>query len=497
MHRFSINCKVDSVCNELSTSSGRAEAIRIFRRLGVQKVWLETYRNRNFVPASLLAEIKADLVSNGFETGAVIVPTRMSERPSSGWDSVTCFTDPAASAKMAEVVTRSATLFDSLLFDDFLFTDCRCPECEVRRGTRSLADFRSELLAGVIRESIVKPARKVNPEVRLIVKYPCWYEGYHEKGYSLTADNEPFDAIWAGNETRTPDIPQSKAYWIQRWLGNIGKCEGGWFDPLSCPPEIYVEQARNTILGGARESLLHCYDYLYLSSKAFAQDGGSLKVVNDGGCAEALERELPGLRRLAELVEGLEPYGVKTLKRPDIDQGPDAGLQPWFNMGGIPLTAETRTGTPASTLFTAHAAAFGNLREYMGTLKAEKLPFFLTKNAAEALGVSEESHILPAFGSGPDFLKLPELDSIRNRLIHPFGIEFHAPPNVSLLLFRNKKRCLAVIQNFNDTETVVELKASGIRKKYLALPEENRAEMLPDGKIRLDKRSLIVIGEGI
>ncbi len=495
MHRFSINCKVDSVCNELSTPSGRAEALRVFHRLGVKKVWLETYRNRNFVPAETLAAIKADLVSGGFETGAVIVPTRMSERASSGWDSVTCFTDPAASAKMAEVVTRSAMLFDSLLFDDFLFTDCRCAECEARRGKRSLADFRSELLADVIRESIVKPARKVNPKVRLIVKYPCWYESYHEMGYSLTADNELFDAVWAGNETRTPDIPQSKAFWIQRWLGNSGKCGGGWFDPLSCPPEIYVEQARNTILGGARESLLHCYDYLYLSSKAFAQDGGSLKVVNDGGCAEALERELPGLRRLAGLVEDMEPYGVKTLKRPDADSVADAGLHPWFNMGGIPLTAETRTGIPASTLFTSHAAAFPEIREYIENLRAGNLPFFLTRKAAEALNFSDAPHLLPPFESGSDFLKLPDLDSIRNRLLRPSGMEFHAPPNVSLLLFRDKKRHLEVIQNFNDTETVVELKTPGPRRKHLALPDEEQAEMLPGGKIRMGKRSLIVVGE--
>ncbi len=497
MHRFSINCKVDSVCGELSDPSGRAEALRIFRRLGVKKVWLETYRNRNFVPADLLSAIKTDLVSGGFETGAVIVPTRMSERPSSGWDSVTCFTDPAASRKMAEVVTRSAELFDSLLFDDFLFTDCRCAECEARRGVRSLADFRSELLADVIRESIVKPARKANPKVRLIVKYPCWYENYHEKGYSLETDNELFDAVWAGNETRSPDIPQTKACWIQRWLGNSGKCEGGWFDPLSCTPEIYVEQARNTILGGARETLLHCYDYLYRSSTAFAQDGGSLKVVNDARCAAALERELPGLRHLAELVDGMEPYGVKTLKMPDADPVSDAGLHPWFNMGGIPVTAEVRPGTPGSTLFTSHAAAFRNIREYIESLKAGNLPFFLTQNASEALGISGEEHLLPPFGSGPDFLKLPGLDSIRNRLLRPFGIEFHAPPNVSLLLFRGGGRRLAAIQNFNDAETEAELKAPGTRKKVLALPDEDRAEMLPDGKIRLGKRSLIVLGEGI
>ena len=256
-----------------------------------------------------------------------------------------------------------------------------------------------------------------------------------------------------------------------------------------------MEQARNTILGGAGESLLHCYDYLYLSSTAFAQDGGSLKVVNDGHCAEALERELPGLRRLAGLVDGLEPYGVKTLKQPDTDPVSDAGLHPWFNMGGIPLTAKTRTGAPASTLFTSHAAVFPEIREYIENLRAGNLPFFLTRNAAEALNFTDEDHLLPLFESGPDFLKLPGLDSIRNRLLHPFGMEFHAPPNVSLLLFRDKERRLEVIQNFNDADAEAELKMSGTRKKYLALPDEEQAEILPGGKIRMGRRSLIVVGE--
>src|ERR1035437_7217502 len=46
-----------------------------------------------------------------------------------------------------------------------------------------------------------------------------------------------------------------------RWLGGIGgaKCGGGWYDWLGTTEKTYLEQARMTILGGARESMLFCY----------------------------------------------------------------------------------------------------------------------------------------------------------------------------------------------------------------------------------------------
>jgi hypothetical protein len=46
-----------------------------------------------------------------------------------------------------------------------------------------------------------------------------------------------------------------------RWLGGIGgaKCGGGWYDWLGTTERTYIEQARQTILGGARESMLFCY----------------------------------------------------------------------------------------------------------------------------------------------------------------------------------------------------------------------------------------------
>ena len=107
----------------------------------------------------------------------------------------------------------------------------------------------------------------MNPKARLIIKYPQWYDTFHERGYDVARETADFDRIWVGTETRDYADPkwggtvQYEAYFIMRWMGGIGgkKCGGGWFDWLGTTERTYVEQARQTVLAGARESLLFCY----------------------------------------------------------------------------------------------------------------------------------------------------------------------------------------------------------------------------------------------
>ena len=83
-----------------------------------------------------------------------------------------------------------------------------------------------------------------------------------------------------------------------------GRCGGGWFDALDCSPEKFIEQARYTILGGARESLVHCYDYLLADDPGRTPFGEKAK--SPRACAGAFERESGNLAALAELVRGAE-----------------------------------------------------------------------------------------------------------------------------------------------------------------------------------------------
>ena len=120
------------------------------------------------------------------------------------------------------------------------------------------------------RNRVLAAAKRVNPKATLIIKYPQWYDRFHERGYEVVRETADFDRIWVGTETRDYEdarwggTPQYEAYFIMRWLGGIGgeKCGGGWFDPYGTTEKTYVEQARQTVLAGAKESLLFCYGAL-------------------------------------------------------------------------------------------------------------------------------------------------------------------------------------------------------------------------------------------
>ena len=120
-----------------------------------------------------------------------------------------------------------------------------------------------------------------------------------------TAD---FDRIWVGTETRNyadrqwGGTPQYEAFFIMRWLGGIGgpKCGGGWYDPYGTTERTYVEQARQTVLGGARESLLFCY--------------GSLLTGTGPKNVAALRENIPELLAVAEQVGRRADRGRRRLQ---------------------------------------------------------------------------------------------------------------------------------------------------------------------------------------
>jgi hypothetical protein len=133
--------------------------------------------------------------------------------------------------------------------------------------------------------------------VRLIIKYPQWYDGFQDRGYDVTRETAAFDRIWVGTEIRDYTDPhwggvaQYEGYFLMRWLGGIGgeKCGGGWYDWLGTTERTYVEQARQTVLAGARESMLFCFGGLH-------RDTGPADVA-------ALRANLPELLAVAREVD--------------------------------------------------------------------------------------------------------------------------------------------------------------------------------------------------
>src|SRR5262249_55798371 len=150
-----------------------------------------------------------------FEVAGCVTTTRVGKR-STGWDVISCYTDPATQDRLQEVFEYAAGLFDEIMIDDFWFTDCTCEACTAARRARTVtvgedeyptagdswADYRGELMVRLARERILAPARCVNPRVKVIVKYPQWYDRFHERGYEVVRETADFDRIWVGTETR-------------------------------------------------------------------------------------------------------------------------------------------------------------------------------------------------------------------------------------------------------------------------------------------------------
>src|SRR4029079_6569550 len=129
--------------------------------------------------------------------------------------------------KVQSIFEFASGLFDEIMIDDFWFTDCAFSECEAARKARSVKigstsypvagdtweDYRCELMLRLSKDRLLGPAKKVNPNARLIIKYPQWYENFHERGYEVMRETAEFDKIWVGTESRDYRDP--------RWGGTV------------------------------------------------------------------------------------------------------------------------------------------------------------------------------------------------------------------------------------------------------------------------------------
>ena len=131
-----------------------------------------------------------------------------------------------------------------------------------------------------------------------------------------------------------------------------GKCMGGWYDPYTTTPPTYLEQARQTILGGAKESMLFCY-------RALSEEQPGMEDT------EALRAERPGLLKLAYLTETKKIVGVSVPKKPDVDAEEERYLSSFYGMLGIPVCPEVDldAGAP-SAILGAQALGFAGIRDY-------------------------------------------------------------------------------------------------------------------------------------
>ncbi len=485
-----------NVRNHLSGEKGINDAIDWCKKTGVTHVFIETYRDNYTAERKVLENAKAKFQAEGFEVSGCVTTTRIG-KSSKGWDGISCYTNKETQDQLQKIFEYTASMFDEIMIDDFLFTDCKCDECQQARSSRSWADYRCDLMVKVSRDRILGAAKKVNPNTRIIIKYPQWYEDFHNRGYEVLRESADYDRIWVGTETRDFDNQrwgrkvQYEAYYIMRWLGEIGgdKTGGGWFDPYGTTEDTYVEQARQTVLADAKEMLLFCYGSLL-------RDTGPANV-------EKLRVEIPGLFKLAGLVRCKPIKGIAAPKPPNSDAFDEQYVFDFVGMLGLPLVPTAKISANAEAAFFAvHALKEPDFTDKLKKMLAAGKPVLITDGLAKRLdGVNLESEsltVLKIGGSPRSLLELTrqQLKPIRDKMLAPFGMKFDAPNKVALYLIGDN--CL-IVENFNDESIDVSIEFSKpvTARKTLVLPKDGNVDFsLNGGKLtfaKISPRTLVTI----
>lgn len=474
-HRFSTLFTAHDVKNHLAQPEGLQKAIRWCKQTGITKVYIEEFRDGYRAEKSVLENARDTFRGDGFEVSGCVTTTRVG-KPSTGWKEVACcYTDPTTQSNLQSIFEYAASLFDEIMIDDFWFTDCACPECQKARQSKKVVvgdreypvhgdtweDYRCELMVQLSRERILKPARKVNPKVRSIIKYPQWYDDFHNRGYEVIRESADFDRIWVGTETRDYSdqrwggTPQYEAYFIMRWLGGIGgpKCGGGWYDPYGTREATYIEQARQTVLGGARESMLFCYS--------------SLQNQTGPRNIEALRTNFPGLLTIAGEVKKRDIVGIAAYKPANSHPEKEQRIFDFVGMLGFPLVPchEFPTSAPAA-FFSIHALKDPDFAAKLTAFVAAKKPVLLTDSLAQSLGgkidrASPFVHVLAVKENPKGLLDAnqADADTWRAPLLKSLKTTFTAPPRIALYLFKDGSW---VIENFNDQAADVKLNGKSL-----------------------------------
>jgi hypothetical protein len=116
---------------------------------------------------------------------------------------VFCYS-PEDRPQFKQIVEFTARHFNELILDDFFFTTCKNDWAIQAKGDKSWTQFRLALMDDVAENTVVKAAKAVNPKIKVVSKFPNWYEHFQDNGFDLAVEPKIFDGIYTGTETRDP-----------------------------------------------------------------------------------------------------------------------------------------------------------------------------------------------------------------------------------------------------------------------------------------------------
>jgi len=318
----------------------------ISRNMKVDKIYLETHRDTVVVDQETLDQAKKFFIGKGVKVSGGITAT-INER---NRFETFCYSDPVLRQKLREVVEFTARNFDEIILDDFFFTDCKSDSEIQAKGDKSWTAYRLALMDEAGRNLVVNPAKAVNPKVRVIIKYPNWYDHFQYMGFNLETEPKYFDKIYTGTETRDPvnglqHLQQYHGYSIFRYFENVkpGGNAGGWVDQFGGGPGRYAEQLWLTLFAKAPEITLFNIGTLYQPTAPAESQAAHI--------AGEVFAKVDGF--LGELGK---PIGVQSYK-PFHSSGEDF-LPSYLGMIGIPMDIVPEFPTGAKTILLTEQAKY-------------------------------------------------------------------------------------------------------------------------------------------
>jgi hypothetical protein len=237
--------------------AARRETMDYFAPVRPQHVYLEC-SSSNAVDVDLIRKVADALRAEGLKVSGAIVPAQAGIGPF-------CYNNPQHMAVLEGRARAMAKVFDEIIVDDWLFTTCTCDKCVAGRGRASWSEYRPRLIQEQVKTHLLGAAKEVNPKVRIIIKYPNWYESHLANGYDVFNETRQFDAMAVGIETRTrathdQHIPIYSGYVYQKWWGGVDpqKWIGSWLDNYGMKGQDndFVAQVWQAVLAQAPEIIL-------------------------------------------------------------------------------------------------------------------------------------------------------------------------------------------------------------------------------------------------
>ena len=344
----------------------------ISKQVHVDKIYLETHRDLLIVDDETLELAKEFFTGKGLEVAGGITYTIDEMNNFQTF----CYSNPEQRQKVKEIAEHTARHFNEFILDDFFFTSCKCDLCIAAKGDRSWTDFRLELMKDAAGELVIGPAKAINPNVEVVIKYPNWYEHFQGLGFNLEEEPALFDGIYTGTETRdrssNQHLQQYLGYAIFRYFEHLkpGNNRGGWVDTGgSNPLDRYAEQLWLTMFAKAPEITL--FDYRQMlwpvrmeTMAKWQGEGTSFDFASMMNAYEDLVGEITlagaagySLEVVDQIVGALgNPVGVKSYK-PFHSHGEDF-LQTYLGMIGIPIDLVPEFPKNETTVLLTETAAF-------------------------------------------------------------------------------------------------------------------------------------------